>query len=134
MDAMGPESDLLRLAVLTPDKSLLDVAGVAWVQVPLADGGGIGIKPRHAPLLAATVTGPVRYADAEGSQHTLDVEAGILQVTTGLVTIFTSGLAGAEAIDLLPDESQARFDRLAHALLTTLGAGPVGRWRPDSDD
>ena len=49
--------------VLTPIKTLLDVEGVAWVQVRLADGGGIGIYPGHAPLLAETVTAPLRYAN-----------------------------------------------------------------------
>jgi len=69
----------LRLTVLTPTETLLDVEGVAWVQSHLADGGGIGIYPGHAPLLAETVTAPLRYAGPSG-EHTLDLEAGILQV------------------------------------------------------
>ncbi|MCK4315602.1 MAG: F0F1 ATP synthase subunit epsilon, partial [Anaerolineae bacterium] len=82
----------LRLTVLTPAKTLLDVEGVAWVQARLADGGGIGIYPSHAPLLAESVTAPLRYADDSG-EHTLDLEAGILQVDRDGATIFTSGLA-----------------------------------------
>jgi F0F1-type ATP synthase epsilon subunit len=82
---------LLRLTVLTPAETLLDVEEVAWVQARLADGGGIGIYPRHAPLLAETVTAPLRYADSSG-EHTLGVEAGILQVDGDGVTILTSGL------------------------------------------
>ena len=81
-----------RLMVLTPAKTLLDVEEVAWVQAQLADGGGIGIYPRHAPLLAETVTAPLRYA-GESGEHTLNLEAGILQVDGEGVTIFTSGLA-----------------------------------------
>ena len=78
----------LRLTVLTPAETLLDVAEVAWVQVQLSDGGGIGIYPGHAPLLAETITAPLRYADGLG-EHVLDLEAGILQVERGGVTIFT---------------------------------------------
>ena len=82
----------LRLMVLTPAKTLLNVEGVAWVQARLADGGGIGIYPGHAPLLAETVTAPLRYADGSG-EHALHLEEGILQVDGDGVTIFTSGLA-----------------------------------------
>jgi F-type H+-transporting ATPase subunit epsilon len=80
----------LRLAVLTPAETLLDAGEVAWVQARLADGGGIGIYPGHAPLIAETVTAPLRYADPSG-EYTLDLEAGILQVDHDGVTILTSG-------------------------------------------
>jgi len=82
----------LRLTVLTPVETVLDVEEVAWVQARLADGGGIGIYPGHAPLLAETVTAPLRYADESG-EHALGLEAGILQVDREGVTIFTSGPA-----------------------------------------
>jgi F0F1-type ATP synthase epsilon subunit len=122
----------LRLMVLTPAETLLDVAEVAWVQAQLSDGGGIGIYPGHAPLLAETATASLRYADESG-EHALDLEAGILQVERDGVTIFTSGLAQASEVSetaLLssPKSSEAsdgpRFDRLARALLTTLQAQP----------
>jgi F-type H+-transporting ATPase subunit epsilon len=122
----------LRLLVLTPAKTLLDLAEVAWVQVQLSDGGGIGIYPGHAPLLAETVTAPLRYADELG-EHALDLEAGILQVEGDGVTIFTSGLAQTSEVSETarlssPKSSEVsegtRFDRLARALLTTLQAQP----------
>jgi F0F1-type ATP synthase epsilon subunit len=117
----------LRLTVLTPTQTLLDVRGVAWIQVQLADGGGIGIWPGHAPLLAETVAAPLRYADALG-EHALDLEAGILQIARDSVTIFTSGLTRQAVTAQPPDEDQegARFDRLAQALLATLGAQMQG--------
>jgi F0F1-type ATP synthase epsilon subunit len=119
----------LRLTVLTPAETLLDVAGVAWVQVQLSDGGGIGIYPGHAPLLAETVTAPLRYADESG-EHVLGLEAGILQVEREGVTIFTSGSARTSAVSETPQVSDGlHFDRLAQALLTALqaepGEGPV---------
>ena len=137
----------LRLMVLTPAETLLDVAEVAWVQVQLSDGGGIGIYPGHAPLLAETVTAPLRYADELG-EHALDLKAGILQVEGDGVTILTSGLAqtfedfelSRAALETLEVSDGARFDRLARALLTTLqaqpGEGPVlsGVEGLDADD
>jgi len=120
----------LRLTVLTPAEALLDVEEVAWVQARLADGGGIGIYPGHAPLIAETVTAPLRYADASG-QHALDLKAGILQVEPGGVTVFTSGPMQAAGDDgesefegLGDSEEETRFDRLAQTLLATIRAQP----------
>ena len=102
----------LRLQVLTPAETLLDVAEVSWVHLQLADGLGISIYPGHAPLLAETATAPLRYADSTG-EHTLDLEAGILEVSgAGEVVLFTSGLAQAQGIPGSP-----RFERLTKALL-----------------
>ena len=133
----------LRLTVLTLAETLLDVGEVDWVQARLADGGGIGIYPGHAPLLAETVTALLRYADPSG-EHTLDLEAGILQVERDGVTVFTSGVAhDAEVSDTarlsgsaeltgegssrsLEVSEDARFDRLAQALLVTMRAQPQG--------
>jgi len=127
-------SDLLRLRVLTPAETLLDVEGVAWAQVRLADGGGIGIYPGHAPLLAETVTAPLHYADQSG-EHVLDLEAGILQVDCGGVTVLTSGVsqtsedfdelgrAVSQPSEILAEVSAvAHFDRLARELLATVQA------------
>ena len=153
----------MRLTVLTPAETLLEVEGVKWVRVQLADGGGISIWPGHAPLLAETVAAELRYADgpvpsqgdapqsavegpvppqsaAEGpvpsqgdapqsnvegtGEHTLDLEGGIVQVQRDHVTILTSGALRHAVTGRPPgaDEDEARFDRLARALLTTLGA------------
>ena len=133
----------LRLTVLTPTETLLDVEGVAWVQSHLADGGGIGIYPGHAPLLAETATAPLRYASLSG-EHTLDLEAGILQVNSDGVTVFTSGptqtfqvsetarlslRAEPQAEDSLKSSEvseDAHFDRLARVLLSTMREQPQG--------
>ena len=66
----------LRLRVITPVKTVVEAVDVAWVQVALADGGGLGIFPGHAPLLAETVAGGIRYADGAG-EHTVEIASGI---------------------------------------------------------
>jgi F0F1-type ATP synthase epsilon subunit len=111
----------LHLQVLTPAERLLDVERTAWVRVQLADGGGISIYPGHAPLLAETVAGPLRYADGS-SEHTFDVQAGILQINKEGVTIFTSGQTeGINTVTQKPERAEERrFDRLAQELLTRL--------------
>jgi F0F1-type ATP synthase epsilon subunit len=104
----------LRLIIRTPQATLLEVDAARWVQVQLGDGG-IGILPNHAPLLAATVDAPLRYADAHGAQS-VGVAAGILHVTAAAVTIYTSGLLDGAANGQPPAGAQ-RFDRLTQALL-----------------
>ena len=115
----------LRLTVLTLAETLLDVEEVVWVRARLVDGGGISVYPGHAPLLAETVTAPLRYANGLG-EHVLDLEAGILQVDRDGVTIFTSGPVQASKVSgslKVPDGT--RFDRLARTLLTAMPAQPA---------
>jgi hypothetical protein len=115
----------MRLTVLTPAATLLDVPQALRLQVQLSDGGWIGILPRHGPLLAETVAGPLAYAD-EAGEHFIELEAGILEVRGGDVTMLTSG-RGAGWAGVHPaaeDEGEVRFDRLAQALFAALGAQP----------
>ena len=115
----------LRLTVLSPVKTLLDVADVAWLQVRLADGAGLGIYPGHAPLIAETISAPLRYATAEGEQQ-LELAAGILHITLERVWLLTAGATAELAPSASEADSElARFDRLAGALLTTLDAAPA---------
>jgi F0F1-type ATP synthase epsilon subunit len=117
--------ELLRLTVLTPAETVLEVEKVAWIQARLADGGGIGIYPGHAPLTAETVSAPLRFADPSG-ERAVDLEAGILLVDADGVTIFTSGPAQTLQVSRTFEVSdEARFDRLAQALLATMQARPT---------
>ena len=111
--------DSLRVTVRTPGGTLLEVDGVRWVQAQLADGGGIGIYPGHAPLLAETVAAQVRYLTGDG-EHGLPLEAGILQVSPGAVSIHTTGLASGLAAGYEKPTDDGRLDRLAHAVLKAL--------------
>ncbi|MBN1976074.1 MAG: hypothetical protein JW918_01630 [Anaerolineae bacterium] len=111
-----------RLTVMTPAQTLLEAEGVAWVQARLADGGPIGIYPGHAPLLAETVTAPLRYADTSG-EHAIDLGAGILQVKSEGVTVLTgSAKPGAGLEPSQGSKEDRRFDRLAQELMTALDA------------
>ncbi|MBC7262307.1 MAG: hypothetical protein H5T63_09860 [Chloroflexi bacterium] len=97
---------------------MLEAFNVHWIQVRLVDGGEIGILPGHAPLLAETVTAPVRYADDAG-EHAVLVHAGILQITPGEVSIYTTGLAEEGAIPTTPAgfDEEKPFARLMGTLL-----------------
>jgi F0F1-type ATP synthase epsilon subunit len=94
----------LRLEILTPEGILVDCEEVAWVQARLADGATIGIWPRHAPLIAETVAGSVRYADVEG-EHAIELLGGFMHVEGGGVTILAPGRAGdTPTVDLIASD------------------------------
>ena len=118
--------DLLRFSVLTPDKTLLDVANVRKVRLKLADGGWLSIYPRHAPLLGETLAGPVTYITAEGDE-TISLSESILQVFENGVTLFSGGeLTASMAQSGVEDGADAaHFDRLARVLMQSLKALPT---------
>lgn len=123
--------DLLRFNVLTPGKALLDVANVGKVRLKLADHAWLSIYPRHAPLLAETLAGPVTYVTEAGAE-TIFISESILQVAENNVTLFTGGelaasmsMMAAGVSGAAEDEDAAQFDRLARVLLLALSAQPV---------
>lgn len=79
-----------RLVVRTPVETVLEAYGVTWLQVQLADGGPLTILLGHAPLVAETVTAPLRYIDQDG-EHSVAVDAGLLRITRNEVTVYTTG-------------------------------------------
>lgn len=116
-------SNSFHLTVLTPERALLEVKGVSQVQAQLADGGPIGIYPGHAPLLAETVAAPLRYDDRLG-EHTINLDAGILQVSGERVTVFAGSQTSRVSETLEISEDDRHFDRLAQELLAKLNAQP----------
>jgi len=106
----------LHLQVLTPTQMLVSADGVSIVHAQLADGGGIGILPGHAPLIAETVTAALRYRDDAG-EHEIPLAAGILQVEQDSVTVLTRGQA--DPTEAAHTKAKAHYGRLAQALLAS---------------
>lgn len=121
----------LHLSVQTPAERLLELDGVAWVQVELADGS-IGIWPGHAPLVAETVRASLRWADAQG-EHRRALEAGVLEIAHNRVTIMTMGFASREDREHVAEGAgtEAAFARLLRAFLS--GIGPYSKAVEDEE-
>ena len=62
---------------------------VRSLQVLLEDGSWLGIRPGHAPLIAATGDGSLKVRIAE-KEMTYPVPAGILTLRDNVVSILTS--------------------------------------------
>jgi F-type H+-transporting ATPase subunit epsilon len=112
------KKSLLGLRVLTPEGAILETAHLNAVNVPLVDGGTIGIRPGHAPLIAETIKGPVTYRTSEGEEH-IKLLAGVLDIRLNTVTILTAG----EIYDAQREVAQAsktEFNRLMQTLVRKL--------------
>ncbi len=105
--------DELTLRVLSPDGPSLEAEHLYKVVVPLADGGPIGIRPKHAPLIAETVSGPIQYQTKE-EFFQVDLLAGILSIRDNVVTILSAGESDVAEIRI--ETSADPFDRLAEVL------------------
>lgn len=113
--------DGFRLLVVTPESRLLERENLTWMRASLVDGE-IGILARHAPLLAETVDGALRYGNAEET-HAIRLYAGILKVSRDGVTVFTSGLLEAAEDEPPPKTAPMLFSRLTAYLLNQEQAG-----------
>jgi len=109
----------VNVIVLTPEKTLLEEKMVESMRMPLADGGSIGIRPGHHPLLAETRNGNLVYT--RGSEtNQLSLRAGILRVDAQGVTVYTNGLTSDS--DEQDDES-TRLDAITDELEEKLEEG-----------
>ncbi|QRN83637.1 hypothetical protein JR338_02460 [Chloroflexota bacterium] len=104
--------DELTLRVLSPDGPSLEVEHLLEVVVPLADGGPIGIRPKHAPLIAETIRGTIQY-QTEEKPFEVELLAGILSIRDNIVTILSAG--ETEGVEITMGPSADPFDQLTEA-------------------
>lgn len=79
----------LKLEVLSLGSGGLNVEGISAMQVWLADGSWLGLRPGHAPLVTATADGELKYRQV-GDEIIVQVRGGILTLKDDLVSILTT--------------------------------------------
>lgn len=114
---MSPKP-ILQLRVVTPEGIILNAAELTTISVLLVDGGAIGIRPGHAPLIAETVKGVVRYRKIN-SEEEINLHSGVLDINNNVVTILTAGEI-AETASEFAKPSDNEYDRLMQTLINTL--------------
>lgn len=113
----------LSLRVISPEGLFFEADLLQEVVVPLADGGSIGIRPKHAPLIAETITGPIWYQTRTGKEN-IDLLAGILEIRDNVVTILTAG-RDEESEDGFSLGPEGEYDRLIQTLVNDLPVDDV---------
>jgi len=114
---MSPREQL-HLKILTPDGIILERNALTAVNVPLADGLPIGIRPGHAPLIAETVEGSVKYRTST-SEAEVELHAGVLEVRKNVIMILTAGKVSTTPPEI-STQPEKEFDRLMQTLIDKL--------------
>lgn len=89
---MSPSAEnkpTLTVEVLSLGSGGLIVENISSLQLLLADGSWLGIRPGHAPLVTATGDGELKYQQ-DDVEHTVMVKGGILTLKGDLVSILTT--------------------------------------------
>ncbi|MDQ2807654.1 MAG: F0F1 ATP synthase subunit epsilon [Chloroflexota bacterium] len=95
----------LHLEIVTAEK-LVYQDDVDMVIAPAADGE-VGILPHHAPLLTALQVGELRVKKG-GSEESLLIAGGFMEVSNGRVTVLADAAERAEEIDVQRAEESRR--------------------------
>lgn len=88
---------VIALEIITPDQTAYE--GNVSFLVARAIDGEIGILPKHAPLVAALDTAPVKIVK-DGKEEFIAVFEGFMEVTPEKIRILTSQCELAENIDI----------------------------------
>ncbi len=102
---MADSSNPLKLIVVTPEATVLDVAA-QFVTVPLFDGEK-GIGGNHAPLIGRLGFGELRYRTA-GESSKYYVDGGFVQVQDNVVSVLTNRAMPLEDLDAESAEEQLK--------------------------
>ena len=106
---------LLTLRILSPDGISIEETGLNDIRVPLADGGSIGIKPGHTPLIAETIRGAIRFS-SETEEQSIEIHPGVLDIRDNTVIILTAGKVSDEA-GFVAEPTHLTLDRLMQTLV-----------------
>lgn len=109
---------IISLRVLTPEGAILEIDELTSLNVPLVDGGTIGIKPGHAPLVAETTKGTVRYQTETGKKY-IELHPGVLDIRDNLVLILTAGEI-SQTPEMLTQPAETEYERLMKTLVREL--------------
>ena len=110
---MLPES--LTLKVVTPERQVVDEAGVSEVQLPGAQGY-LGILPGHAPLLTELGIGELSYRKGKEVYYATVIR-GYAEVLPDRVSVLAEASERAEEIDV--ERARAARERAEKRLAKT---------------
>jgi F-type H+-transporting ATPase subunit epsilon len=74
-------------------------SGEAKMVFAPASQGGVGIMPKHTPLLTTLKPGEVKVETVDGEMHSIYVSGGILEIQPDIVTILSDTAIRAKDLD-----------------------------------
>lgn len=112
---MMRSDNLLVLKVITPEGLIIQKTHLNAINIPLAGVSSIGVRPGHAPLIAETAQGTVRYRDAD-SEEKINLYSGVLEIKNNVVTILSAGeieISSSKAVE----SPENKYKRLMQTLV-----------------
>lgn len=89
MGRSDEEKKKLKIEILSLGSGGMTLEDISSLQVLLADGSWLGIRPGHAPLVTATGDGELKYRQ-DDDEKKVQVKGGILTLKDDLVSILTT--------------------------------------------
>ncbi len=89
MSRSDEDKKTITVEVLSLGSGGLRLDNISSLQLLMADGSWLGIRPGHAPLVTATGDGELKYRQ-DGDEQTIQVKSGILTLKNDLVSILTT--------------------------------------------
>ncbi len=89
MSRLDEDKKTLTVEVLSLGSGGMRLENISSLQLVLADGSWLGIRPGHAPLVTATGDGELKYRQ-EDDEQLVEVKGGILILKNDLVSILTT--------------------------------------------
>ena len=105
----------LVLKVLSPEGIILEENNLKAVNIPLVDSTRIGIHPGHAPLIAETDAGPIKYR-FESFEKQISLHAGVLDVRNNIIIVLTAGEI-VSTQETMSVSAPSEYDRLMQTLI-----------------
>tara|TARA_R110002124_G_scaffold114162_3_gene268677 strand:- start:5898 stop:6329 length:432 start_codon:yes stop_codon:yes gene_type:complete len=100
----------IKVDIVSAEKTLFE--GETHLLVATAFNGELGIKPRHAPMLAMLIPGQVRLFNQEGTEEQVFyISGGIIEVQPFKVTVLSDLAERASDLDesrLIEAQEEAR--------------------------
>ncbi|MBN1265318.1 MAG: hypothetical protein JXA25_07480 [Anaerolineales bacterium] len=109
----------MRLLIQTAEQVLLDRDNITHIRLPVSDGGSIGVRQGHHPLIGELARGRVIFTEDENKEE-MAIEPGLVQIEKNLVTIFTSGWLNPANLQGSAGQPESRR-RLTESLLERYG-------------
>ena len=106
---------MLTLKVLTPEGIIFEKGDLTGINIPLADGCPIGIRPGHAPLIAETLMGTIRFYTKD-IEKKISLHAGVMEIRDNLVTLLTAGELEKTSEEII-EPAAMEYDRLMQTLI-----------------
>ena len=105
---------MLSVTITTIEREVAKISEVSQVTLPTVDGQ-ITILPEHIPLMSVLGMGEVMIKKSDGTEQSLFVDGGIIQVSGDKIELLANMAERAEDIDAAKvEEAKRRAEKLLH--------------------